>query len=174
MEIYTFDKKNSGIYGDAFEMSIKRALNRKNADRISPCGTADFRYNNKNYDSKQNGSPIKYGNHKQYVKGSNRVIYASHIAYNIVAETETEISITVDLVNTKMFVVDKQEFVNFLLANGLAKDNPTRCQINIQTGYNYKKAAYHGRVGKRIESWCKDHELNDNIITDILDAVTGL
>ena len=84
MKIYTFDKTDCGIFGKAFEMAIKDALRRKNADRVSPCGVADFRYNCKNYDTKQNGSCIRYSNDTGYIRGSNRVIYATHIAHTIV------------------------------------------------------------------------------------------
>lgn len=167
-KVYTFDKKDSGIQGKAFEMVIKDALKRRNADKVSPCGSADFRYKNKNYDSKQNGTVIKYSSHKQYVKGSNRVIYATHIDYTVEVETAETISISVDLANTQMFVLDRVEFVEYLASVNKIKLNNSRGTANIQTAYNYKKDNYHGKWGKRFEEWAFDHEIDDDIIGDIL------
>ena len=171
MKTYTFDKTDCGIFGKAFEMAIKDALNRRNADRVSPCGTSDFRFNHKNYDTKQNGSCIRYANDGGYIKGSNRVIYATHIAHTIVAETATHITVAVDLANTNMFVLDKQEFVDFLLDIGCVKVNAARGTANIQTCYNYKKDAYHGKKGKLIEAWATEHELDDDIIAIVWDSL---
>lgn len=169
--IYTFDKKDSGIQGKAFEMEIKKALRRKNADKVSPCGSADFRYKSRNYDSKQNGTVIKYSSHKQYVKGSNRVIYATHIAYAVEDETAETISISVDLAETQMFVLDKVEFVEYLASVNKIKLNPSRGTANVQTAYNYKKDGYHGKWGKIFEEWAFNHELDDDIIGDILEGL---
>ena len=166
---YTFNKADKGIFGKAFEMAIKDALKRKNADRVSPCGTADFRYDRKNYDTKQNSSVIRYANSKAYIKGSNRVIYASHIAC-VTAENGDNITVDIDLTDTQMYVVDKKQFVEYLLDNGLARLNRNGTEINIQTGWNYKKNAWHGRVGKRIEEWCYDNEIDDDIIDNILEG----
>jgi hypothetical protein len=168
MKNYTFNKTDSGYLGKAFEMAIKDTLKRKNADRVSPCGTADFRFNHRNYDSKQNGSVLRYAESSQYIKGSSRVIYATHIAYNIVSETAETISITIDLGNTDLFVFDRYEFIEFLDSIGCIKRNASRGTVNIQTVYNYKKDAYHGRKGKLIEEWGYDHDLDDDIIGEIL------
>ena len=165
---YTFKKKDSGIIGKAFEMAIKQALGRKNADRVSPCGSADFRYKGINYDSKQNGSPLRYSEHARYIKGSSRVVYATHVAHTVVAETADTITIEVDLLNTDMFVFDRNEFVEFLQEIGCIKSNASRGTVNVQTVYNYKKDAYHGRKGRMIEEWGFDHDLGDDIIGDIL------
>lgn len=172
MQIYTFKKTDCGYLGKAFEMSIKNALERKNADTVSPCGCADFRYKYKNYDTKQNGSVIKYSSHKQYIKGSNRIIYATHIAYNIIDENENTISLSVDLANTQMFVLDKTEFINYLLEVGKAKVNTSRGTVNIQTAYNYKKDCYHGSWAKAFEAWAFNNEIDDDdIIGDILEGI---
>ena len=171
MKEYIFDKKDSGIVGKAFEMAVKDALNRKNADKVSPCGCADFRWHNKNYDTKQNGSTIKYGNSAKYIKGSNRVIYATHVAHTVVAETEKEITITVDLANTEMFVLDRMEFVNYLLDNNCAKLNVSRRTVNIQTMWNYKEDKYHGRKPIVLEKWAYEHDLGDDIIGAILEGL---
>lgn len=171
MKIYTFDKTDSGIYGKAFEMALKDALNRKNADSVSPSGVADFRYNRRNYDAKQNGSCIRYSENSRYIKGSNRVVYATHIAYTITAETETHISLTVDLSATDMYVVDRNDFVAYLLTTNGVKVNASRGTANIQTCYNYKKGAYHGKRGKVLEAWMDENKLtDDDIISDILDG----
>lgn len=169
--IYTFNKNDDGIIGKAFEMAIKDILSRKNADKVSPCGSADFRYNSKNYDTKQNGSCIRYNGHSKYVKGANRVIYATHIAHRIVTESDTQIAIEIDLGNTSFFEVDKTEFINFLLSINCIKVNESRGTVNIQTVYNYKKDAYHGAKGKKIEQWCYENELEDNITSLILDKL---
>ena len=161
---YTFKKIDSGFIGKAFELAVKDALNRKNADRVSPCGQADFRFNGHNYDVKQNGSVLRYNPTSKYIKGSSRVIYASHIAYTVTAETEETITIAVDLASTDLFVVDRNDFVAFLLDNGLAKANKSRGTVNVQTGYNYKKDAYHGRTGKKIEAWAYENEQDDDDI----------
>lgn len=168
MKQYTFNKTDSGIIGKAFEMAIKDALKRRNADSISPCGSADFRFNRHNYDTKQNGSVIRYQPKSQYIKGSNRVIYSTHVSYTTISETATTVTIEIDLSDTTMFVLDRKEFVQFLLDNGYAKQNATRGTVNVQTCYNYKKDAYHGRTGKRIEEWAREHEIDDDIIGYIL------
>lgn len=167
---YTFNKKDSGIYGKAFEMAVKDALHRKNADRVSPCGKSDFTFNRKHYDTKQNGTPINYGN--GYIKGSSRVIYATHIAYSIIEENDETITLSVDLEETSMFCVERGAFVNFLLENGYAKSNSSRGTVNIQTCYNYKKDGYHGRIGRVIEEWCYENEDDpDDIIGAILEGL---
>lgn len=168
MKQYTFKKTDSGIIGKAFEMAIKDALNRKNADKVSPCGSADFRYNRRNYDSKQNGSVLRYAETAQYIKGSSRVIYATHVDYTVEAETADSITIAINLENTDMFVFDRKEFVDFLMEIGCVKVNTSRGTVNVQTVYNYKKDAYHGRKGRMIEEWGFEHDLGDDIIGDIL------
>lgn len=162
--IYTFNAHDDGILGKAFEMAIKDLLNRKNANKVSPCGSADFRYASKNYDTKQNGSCLKYSENSGYIKGSNRVVYATHIVHTIVAQTETEIAIEVDLESTEIFVVDKVEFINFLRSINCVKENASRHTVNIQTVYNYKKDAYHGAKGRKIEEWCYENELVDDAV----------
>lgn len=167
---YTFNKIDSGIQGKAFEMAIKTALNRKNADRVSPCGGSDFRMGAVNYEVKQNGTCIQYHEGEKYIKGSNRVLYATHVAYTVVTETEENITIDIDLFGTEIFVLDRQEFVAFLLENGMVKVNASRGTANIQTCYNYKKDAYHGRTGRRIEEWAREHEIDDDIVSLIYDG----
>ena len=168
--MYTFKTTDDGIYGKAFEMAIKSILNRKNADRISPCGSADFRYGSKNYDTKQNGSCVKYSESQQYVKGSNRVIYATHIAYTEMINGE-DITVDIDLASTEFFVVDKKQFIEFLQSINCIKVNESRGTVNIQTVYNYKKAAYHGAKGRKIEEWCYENELDDEIKDIIIEAL---
>lgn len=169
--LYTFNKKDDGIIGKAFEMAIKDVLNRKNANRVSPCGSADFRFNSRNYDTKQNGSCVKYDGHQKYVKGSNRVIYATHVAHTVVTENENEITISIDLANTDFFIVDKTEFINYLLSINCLKVNESRGTVNIQTVYNYKKDAYHGAKGRHIEEWAWENELDDEIKDIIIEAL---
>lgn len=171
MFTYTYKKTDKGIYGDSFEKAIKAILNRRNADRVSGQGKTDFRFDRKNYEIKQNGTIIKYADNKNYIIGSNRVIYASHISYEIIDENDEEITISVDLADTQMYVLDKKEFVQYLLDNGHAKYNSARHEVNIQTLWNYKKDAYHGARGKRIEEWAREHEIDDNIIDEILERV---
>ena len=67
-----------------------------------------------------------------------------------------------------MFVFDRKEFVEFLSEIGCLKRNESRGTVNIQTVWNYKKNAYHGRKGRLIEEWAYDHDLDDDIIGDIL------
>lgn len=172
MKEYTFKLSDTGYIGKAFEMAIKDVLRRSHPDRVSPAGETDFRYLRKCYDIKQNGTVIQYRPDEKYIKGSTKVIYASHVSYIVVRKTTEEITISIDLLNTDLFCVNRDEFVDFLLnEKGLAKLNKTREQVNIQTGYNYTKKAYHGRVGKRIESWAYEHESDDDdIISAILNA----
>lgn len=171
--LYTFNKTDSGIIGKAFEMAIKDALNRKNANRVSPCGSSDFRYNAKNYEVKQNGSCLQYHEGEKMVKGSNRILYATHVAHTIIEETETHLSIEIDLLNTEIFTLDRSEFLEYLIENGMVKVNASRGTVNIQTCYNYKKDAYHGRTGRRIEEWAKENEIDDDIVSLIYDGVEG-
>jgi hypothetical protein len=167
-KIYTFNKTDSGIYGKAFEMEIKRVLKRKNADTVTPQGKPDFRYNHKNYDAKQNGTIVEYGIGNGYIKGSNRVIYATHIDFTVTAEDNDSISFVVNLEDTAMFVLDKKEFVEHLLSINKTKLNKSRNAVNVQTAYNYKKDNYHGSWGKEFELWAFDNQLEDPIIDDIL------
>lgn len=178
MKTFVFNKDSKGnipsnIYGDGYEFCCKFCLGKKNAEQRSGGGRADFKCG-KNYDTKQNGSPIQYANisSKTYIYGSSRVVYATHIAYQIISETDTTVEIFVDLANTDMWVVDKKEFVEFLLnGKGLVRDNPSRQQLNIQTLWNYTKNAYHGAKYKVVEAWLDEHQLTDDtIIEDILDG----
>lgn len=172
MKQYTFDKKNKGYIGDGFEMAIKSALSVKNADRVSAQGQTDLRYNGKCYDVKQNGTIIQCGTAKA-IKGSTRVVYATHVAHTVVAETDTTITIEIDLASTDMFCVDRDAFVKFLRTSpkNLLKDNGKRNEVNIQTVWNYSKDAYHGRKGLYIEAWLDENKLTeDSIIEDILDG----
>ena len=168
---YTFKKSDFGAFGKAFEMSIKDALNRPNPDIVSKQGKPDFRYHRKCYDVKQNGTIIKYDTTTNYIEGSSRVIYASHIAYKVISEDAETITFAINLADTDMRVVDRREFVRFLLDNGHAKINKSRDTVNIQTLYNYKKDAYHGLKGYDIEAWTAEHEIDDDIIGDIWDGL---
>ena len=171
MKNYTFNKTDSGYIGKAFEMAIKDALNRKNADKVSPCGQTDFRFDRKCYEVKQNGSCVKYSFDGSFIKGSSRVIYASHVAFDIVAEDNENITIAIDLAKTDMFILDKTEFMDYLNEQGYLKINASRGTVNIQTGYNYKKNAYHGRVGRNIEAWASENEIEDDILGIIWDSL---
>lgn len=165
----TFNKLDKGFIPKALEITIKTALDRSNADRISPQGKTDFRWRNACYEVKQNGGCIQYNPNARYMSGSSRVIYATHVAYSVVAEDEETITISVDLGNTDLYVLDRDEFVEFLLnTKGATKYNKERGQVNIQTVYNYKKGAYHGKLGKVIEAWAYEHDLGDDIIGEIL------
>lgn len=171
MKNYTFNKTDSGILGKAFEMAIKDALNRQNADKVSPCGQTDFRFNRNCYEVKQNGSCVKYSADSGYIKGSNRVIYATHVAHTIIAENENTVTVAIDLASTEMFILDRKEFIEFLgTVNGI-KLNASRGTANIQTCYNYKKDAYHGRLGHKIEEWASENEIEDDILGIIRDSL---
>ena len=172
MKNYYFNKTDKGIIGKAFEMAIKDALNRKNADRVSPCGTCDFIYNHKRYDTKQNGSVIKYAEHSNYIKGSNRVIYATHITHTMTVIDDNTVAVAVDLLNTDFYCVDRKEFIEFLQDIGCIKYNAGRGTVNIQTVYNYTKDAYHGKKGKLIEDWASEHWLDDEAIDAIYEALS--
>lgn len=172
MKQYTFNRTDKGIIGKAFEMAVKDALNRKNADRVSPCGTADFIFNHKRYDTKQNGSCIRYNETDRYIKGSNRVIYATHIAHTITEVDTDTVAVVVDLLNTDFYCVDRTEFVKFLEEIGCIKYNASRGTVNIQTVYNYTKNAYHGKKGRLIEEWASEHWLDDDAIDAIYEALT--
>jgi hypothetical protein len=115
---------------------------------------------------------VRYAPNGKYIKGANRVIYATHIAYAVIEETETHITLAVDLASTDMFILDRQEFLDFLATVNGVKVNASRGTANIQTCYNYKKGAYHGRLGHRIEEWAQENELDDEIIGLIWDALT--
>lgn len=171
MKTYTFNKTDKGYIGNAFEMAIKDALHSKNADRVSPAGKTDLRYG-KYYDIKQNGTVLQYDAESGMIHGSSRVIYATHVAHTVVAETETTISIQIRLDETDMFCLDKKTFLNYLLSEkGFCKYNAERGQVNIQTLYNYKKDAYHGKKGKTLEAWMELNRLvEDSIVEDILDG----
>lgn len=167
---YTFKKADKGIFGDAFEMAIKATLSLPNADTVSPAGREDFRFCRKCYDCKQNGSVLQYAEGERFIKGSNRVLYATHIEYAITAETEDTLTISVDLENTEIFCVDRYEFIDFLKEAGLLKINAERGQVNVQTGYVYKSGKYHGRTSAKIREWCYENALEDD---PALNAIFG-
>ena len=167
-----FNITDKGMIGKAFEMAIKEALQRKNADRVSPCGTADFMYNRKYYDTKQNGSCIRYNENERYIKGSNRVIYATHVAHTITKIDDNKVAVTIDLKNTNLYCLDRTEFIKFLKDIGAVKFNASRGTVNIQTVYNYKKDCYHGKIGKLIEAWASEHWLDDEAVNAIWDALS--
>ena len=171
---FTFNATDSGYIGKALEMAVKNALNRKHSNRVNPAGIADFQYNRKNYEVKQNGTVLRYHEDWGYLRGSNRVIYATHVAHTVTEMTDTTVTVEIDLLNTEFFVLDRKEFLQFLLDNGYAKRNESRGTVNVQTCYNYKKDAYHGRTGKYIEAWAREHEIDDDIISLIYDGVEGL
>lgn len=175
--VHTYKVTDDGRFGKGYEVEIKLALKRHNAVTISPCGMSDFRYNHKNYDAKQNGTVIKYPSHRQYVRGSSRVIYATHISYEIIGTHWAPdkdgnmcewVNFTIDLANTQMFVVDKVEFVEFLLEHNKVKINKSRGSANIQSGYIYSKNKFHGATSRLIEEWAFNHEVEDTVIDDIL------
>lgn len=171
MKTYTFNKTDKGYIGNAFEMAIKDALRCKHSDRVMPAGQTDLRYG-KHYDIKQNGTVLQYDPDWGMVRGSTRIIYATHVAHTVVAETDTTISIQIRLDETDMFCLDRKQFLDFLLSEkGYCKYNAERGQINIQTMYNYKKGAYHGKKGKTLEAWMAINRLmEDSIVEDILDG----
>lgn len=169
---YYFSKNDSGIIGKAFEMEIKRVLNRSNADRISPAGQCDFIYKRVHYDVKSNGTVLQYHAGTKYIKGSSRVIYATHVAHTLREIDGERVGVTVDLSNTDLLVVDRDSFVKFLVENGMCKMNAARGTVNVQTVYNYKKDKYHGRKGYAIESWAFENECDyDSIIDTILENI---
>lgn len=166
--MYVFPKTHKGRYGNAFEMAIKKALGLKNADTVSPQGQPDFRYNRKCYDVKQNGTVVQYSDSSKYIKGSSRVIYATHIAYTEVELDEFTVGITVDLKHTDMVCVDRNEFVEFLKATkGFLKKNNKRNEINIQSMYSYSKKEFHGNKAATFEEWASEHWLDD----EVMDAI---
>lgn len=161
---FTVKATDKGFLGDISEMTWKWVLDRPNWAMVSPAGKADFRFNNHNYDVKQNGSVLQYSPNERYIKGSNRVIYATHVEHTIVDNGDGTVTVSVDLAASQWFVLDRKEFIDFLQSiNGL-KYNAQRQQVNIQTCYNYKKDAYHGSKGKKIEEWAYAHDIDDDDI----------
>ena len=170
--MYVFKKTNKGRYGDAFEMAIKNALGLKNANCVSPQGQPDFRYNRKCYDVKQNGTIVQYSDSKSYIKGSSRVIYATHIACTEIELDEYTVGITVDLKNTDMVCVDRNEFVEFLKATkGFLKKNDKRNEVNIQTMYSYTKKELHGKKAAILDAWAEEHWLDDEVMEAIFEGL---
>ena len=172
---YTFDKTDSGYIGKAFEMAVKEVLHRRNASTVSPAGRTDF-CRGKYYDVKQNGTVLQYNPGEAMIKGSSRVIYATHVAHTVEAVTDSTITISIDLGATDMFVLDRKEFIDFLLSTpGFCKVNASRGTLNIQTMYNYKKNAYHGKKGRVLEAWMEENRLfDDSTVEDILDGFYSL
>ena len=167
---YYYKSTDKGIFGDSFEKAVKRALNRKNADKVSAQGKEDFRFRSIHYEVKQNGTVLKYHGAKNYIMGSSRVIFASHIVADIFADDFDTIGIDIDLSATEFYCVDKKAFLDFLLSQkGFVKYNAARGEYNIQSLYNYKRGVYIGRKGKMIEKWCKENALDDDIV-DIIKA----
>lgn len=165
---YTFNITDTGYIGKAFEMAVKDALERRNANRVSAQGVTDLRYG-KFYDVKQNGTVLQYNPGERMIKGSSRVIYATHVAYEVVAQTAETISIAVDLGNTNMYCLDRATFLDFLLTEkGYCKVNESRGTVNIQTVWNYKKNAWHGAKGKHLEAWMAKNQLKDDPIVEVI------
>lgn len=167
--VYTFKNGDKSKQGKGFEMAIKEALSLANARKVSPQGKPDFRYRRKCYDVKQNGTVIKYAGESGYIKGASRVIYATHIAYEVLEVTETHTTIKVNLADTEMFVVDRNAFVKFLKAtDGMTKTNKEGTEVNIQTQYSYTKSAYHGKKWKALTEWLYENDIGDDVIGEIL------
>lgn len=168
MKTYIFNKTDSGYIGNAFEMAIKDALERNHSNRVMPAGQTDLYYG-KHYDIKQNGTVLQYNADWGMIRGSSRVIYATHVAYNVVAETEHTISIQIDLGGTEMYCLDRKQFLDFILnEKGFCKYNESRGTINLQTMWNYKKNAYHGKKGKVLEAWMQANQLKDDPIVTVI------
>ena len=162
---YYYKATDKGIFGDSFEKAVKNALKRKNADKVSAQGKEDFRFRSIHYEVKQNGTVLKYHGAKNYIMGSSRVIFASHIVADVFTDDFGTIGVNVDLQATDFYCVDKKSFLDFLLScKGMVKYNAARGEYNLQSLYNYKRGEYIGRKGKMIEQWCKAHALADDII----------
>lgn len=173
LRFYANEKGNfsSGDYGDGFEMLIKYLDGVKAWGCVSPAGKPDYKIGSRHYDVKQNGSPIVYGENTA-VAGSSRVIYATHIACTVVAQTAEYRDIYFNIGDTEFFIVDKRAFVKFLRndPHNLVKENRSRQQINIQTVYNYTTGAPHGKKGQYIREWCYENEVEAEHKERLLEA----
>lgn len=172
VRFYPNEKGNfsSGDIGDATEMLFKFHAGVKKWDVVSPTGKPDFARGFTHYDVKQNGSPIVYGD-SCAVKGSSRVIYATHIDVEIIELNEQYKTIQFNLEKTEFFIVDKKSFVKFLKDNNLCKENATRRQVNIQTVFNYSKNAPHGKKGAVIREWCRENEVDTDFKAEIIASI---
>ena len=171
MMSFTFNATDKGLYGDPCEMLWKYIAGIKDWDTVSPPDKPDFRYNHHCYDVKQNGSVLKYSpNQRGYVKGSSRVIYATHIEHTLVDNGDGTVTITIDMAGTQWYILDKREFIDFLKSINALKVNSKRQQVNVQTCYNYTKDAYHGAKGRKIEEWAYEHELDDDLMDRLMET----
>lgn len=168
---YTFNEFDDGYVGKAWEFALKSLLERKNAHRISPAGRTDFIYNHNFYEVKQNGGVAQYSDFDGMFRGSKRIIYATHIENTVVNNGNGTITVSLDLENTEFFVLDRKTFIGYLESTNGLKVNKGRGTCNIQTMYNYKKNAYHGARGKKLEEWARDNGLNDDILDVLFDKI---
>lgn len=167
--VYTFKNGDKSKQGKGFEMAIKEALGLPDARTVSPKGKPDFRFCRKCYDAKQNGTVIKYATETGYIKGASRVIYATHVAYEVLEVTATHTTIRINLADTEMFVVDRNAFVKYLTTtDGMTKTNKGGAEINVQSLFNYSKNDYHGNKWKEITEWLYENDIGDDIIGEIL------
>jgi hypothetical protein len=166
-----FRRRDDAIQGKATEMTVNATMEKAHSERIRPAGATDFIYNHKYYDIKQNGSVLKYERFKKWVRGSNRIIYATHVDYVIVHQTDDFIAIMINLTATDFFVVDRYEFIDFLKSINGIKYNASRECYNVQTMYNYTKDAYHGAKGRKLEEWMQENALEDDVLDVILSKV---
>lgn len=166
-----FNQDDDGCIGRAFECALKAVLKRKNADKVAPAGSCDFTFNRKHYEVKQNGGVAKYDINKKAFAGSNRIIYATHIANTVVNNGDGTITVYIDLEKTEFFVLDRKTFYNYLIDTNGLKVNASRGTVNIQTMYNYSKNAYHGARGKKLEEWARKNVLDDDIINVLFDRI---
>lgn len=169
--MYEFNKDNSGYIGIAFELTLKKVLERKHSDRLSPAGRTDFIYGHKYYEVKQNGGVAKYSEYDRAFRGSKRIIYATHVEHTIYDLGNDRIGVEIDLENTRFFVLDRDEFLQYLKDTNGLKVNESKGTINIQTMYNYTKDAYHGARGKKLEAWAQEHQIDDDILEVLFDKI---
>lgn len=167
----TFDEKDDGYVGKAWEYALKFLLERKNAERISPAGRTDFIYNSQYYEVKQNGGVAKYSEYDGFFRGSKRIIYATHIENTVVNNGNGTITVRLDLENTEFFVLERAKFIKYLKDTNGIKYNESRDTWNIQTMYNYTKNAYHGARGKKLEAWARANSLEDDILDVLFDKI---
>ena len=169
--MYEFNKDNSGCVGIAFELTLKKVLERKHSDRLSPAGRTDFIYNHQYYEVKQNGGVAKYHEYDGIFRGSGRIIYATHVEHTVYDLGNDRIGVEIDLANTEFFVLDRDAFIKYLTDTNGLKVNESRGTINIQTMYNYTKNAYHGARGKNLEKWARANQLKDDILDVLFDKI---
>lgn len=124
-----------GAAGTLLEMLVANIANPKDTRQtVKSQGKSDVK-SHYNYEIKQGGGVIKYGE-KDYIHGSSRLIYSPHVIYDVLKIENDIATVKVDIRKQLLFCVTKKDFLYIINTLKLKKSNKSRATVNIQTVWN--------------------------------------